>query len=203
MPTDLAESAFITYPMRPLNGARLESAKPKIGDWDFDLKVNGQRLLINTRTKQSWNRHGRFTERRMRAEYDDAIERLAATFQDVEWVDCEGLLRRHAFGKGALIVLDLVLPQLTLEQRYALMRERLRELPTNAFQIEPKALYRVPRYPWECAGEVWTKLREANVRDGLNAVFEGIVAKRRGTIYRIQKQSETKDSIDWQKHRFI
>lgn len=199
----LLEKDFITFPMRPINGARLESAQPKIGDWVFDLKANGQRLLINTRTRQCWNRHGKFTEKGMRAEYDHAINALCDAFPDVEWLDAEGFLRRHKTGKGSITVLDAILPGVPLMQRYELLK-RLPEIPATAPEIQGKAIYRIPRFPWSDIDSVYGELRAANIKLGLAATFEGVVAKSLDDVgYLIQKRNDTHDTVLWHKHRFV
>jgi ATP-dependent DNA ligase len=45
-----------TYPARPLNGGKLELARPKRGEWYAEPKFNGWRTLVHRHTGAMFNR---------------------------------------------------------------------------------------------------------------------------------------------------
>ena len=89
-----------SYPARPLNGGPLELAPPKPGQWGYEPKYNGWRALVHAPTGSMFNRRGQPLMERLRA----AVVRVNG--RTVEWFDCEALDRRHALGRGTLLVFD-------------------------------------------------------------------------------------------------
>jgi hypothetical protein len=99
-----------SYPARPLNGGPLELAPPKPGQWSYEPKYNGWRALVHAPTGSMFNRRGQPLS--IAGEFGRALERLRAAVvrvngRAVEWFDCEALDRRHALGRGTLLVFDL------------------------------------------------------------------------------------------------
>src|SRR2546427_3445359 len=113
-----------TYPARPLNGGPLDRALPKSGQWHYEPKYNGWRALVHAPTGTMFNRYGqRLTIQR---EFSTALAALRALRLSngagvVEWYDCEALERRHALGRGTLLVFDYIgrEPYLRRKQRLA------------------------------------------------------------------------------------
>ncbi len=54
------------------------------------------------------------------------------------WPDCEALERRHGIGRGSLIVLDVMLPDLTASDRYRLLLEEAQRLGWSTVKIGDK-----------------------------------------------------------------
>jgi hypothetical protein len=92
----------ITYPARPINGGHLDRALPKVGEWSYEPKYNGWRAIIHVPSGTMWNRHGKLLS--IAREFETALAILKRT--GIEWLDVEALERRHALGRGSLIVLD-------------------------------------------------------------------------------------------------
>jgi hypothetical protein len=105
------------YPARPVNGGPLPAAiklkrriKPDGHTWVYEPKVNGWRALLNTRTGEMWNRHGERLS--IAREFDAVIAKIRASptitlNPAFEWLDVEAFERRHALGRGSLVLLDL------------------------------------------------------------------------------------------------
>lgn len=185
-----------TFPARPINGGALEVALPKRGDWRYEPKYNGWRALIHIPTGAMFNRQlDRLT---IEGDFHWSLAILRDAFiGSQEWADCEALERRHAIGKGTLILLDLITTGTYLERR----RLMLMRAPTLEVCDRPKdnELYRAPSY--EDARTLWQRTAEANKI--LKAEFyEGIVAKRADSLYPIQRISASRETADWIKHRW-
>jgi ATP-dependent DNA ligase len=123
-----------TYPARPLNGGPLELAPPKPGQWGYEPKYNGWRTLVHAPTGSMFNRHGQPLS--IAAEFGGALGRLRAVAliaegRAVEWFDCEALDRRHALGRGTLLVFDYLtvwgMAGEPLRQRKELLAQALTE----------------------------------------------------------------------------
>ena len=97
-----------TYPARPINGGKLELARPKRGEWYAEPKFNGWRTLVHRQSGAMFNRQ--LEPLSIHKEFEQALYALRFALPWAEWVDCEGLERRHGIGKGSLIVLDFVSP---------------------------------------------------------------------------------------------
>ena len=103
----MSEIIPITFPARPIHGGRLELAPPKRGVWFAEPKYNGWRALVHTPTGTMWNRHGKRLS--IAAEFGPAQETLRSLARHgLVWADCEALERRHAIGRGSLVVLDWI-----------------------------------------------------------------------------------------------
>src|SRR5688500_14956384 len=105
----------VTYPARPINGGPLEKAPTKHGDWCYEPKINGWRVLVHAPTGSMFNRHG--DRLSIAAEFEPGLRHVKQS--PFEWLDCEGLERRHSLGRGSLVVLDWVTASLSYEQRRA------------------------------------------------------------------------------------
>jgi hypothetical protein len=185
-----------TFPARPVNGGALEVALPKRGDWRYEPKYNGWRALVHIPTGEMFNRQ--LERLSIEGDFYFALAALATAFPHHEWADCEALERRHAIGKGTLILLDLITSGTYVERRWTML---LGGLPTLEVSDRPKenALYTAPSY--DDPQLLWQRTAEAN--KNLNAEFyEGIVAKRADSKYPIQRISANRETTDWIKHRW-
>jgi len=193
-----------TYPARPLNGGPLERALPKSGQWHYEPKYNGWRALVHAPTGTMFNRYGqRLTIQR---EFSAALAALRALRLGngagiVEWYDCEALERRHALGRGALLVFDYI-----GSDPYLRRKQRLAEgLAVHDYAVPPRP---------DCACSVsapapgdmdplefYRRLKQLNVQWGC-PFYEGVVAKRADSPYPVQLRSANLEFAGWMKHRW-
>ena len=197
-----------SYPARPLNGGPLELAPPKPGQWGYEPKYNGWRALVHAPTGSMFNRYGQPLS--IAAEFGRALKRLRAVAllaegRAVEWFDCEALDRRHALGRGSLLVFDYLPPGGVGEpwhQRKALLAQAFPEHDWRQVP-EPEALYGVPGHdPAALAPpELYRQLQRLNARWGC-PFYEGVVAKRTTDAYPVQRRSPHPPVVGWVKHRW-
>jgi hypothetical protein len=179
------------YPMRPINGGRLDHASDKGDGWVYDIKINGWRGLVSPVAKQLWNRHGK------RLSIEDKFLHLLPELPQVDWLDCEPLERRGT-GKGILVVLDAPTAEGGLMQRRAVF-DHLPVLPLSG--KTPGGVYKLPPpMTEEEARHFWV---EWDVPDTTESrLVEGLVAKRLDALYIRQRISPSKETFKWVKHRF-
>lgn len=196
-----SQVAPITFPARPMNGGRLELAPAKRGDWAVEPKLNGWRVLVHAPTMTAFTRHGeRLTIAR---EFAAALRTLRGIGDcyEIDWFDCEGLERRHGIGRGALLVLDAVIPGSYWDRRDRLRGAIGEPLPIDT-QPTPDSVSLVSSFPITEAAAVYVRLRELN-QLWLAPFYEGVVMKRADSSYPIQKRSATEEFAGWMKHRFL
>ncbi|HEX8312336.1 MAG TPA: hypothetical protein VF614_13530 [Chthoniobacteraceae bacterium] len=183
----------LCYPARPIDGGRHELASPKVGTWYAEPKINGWRTLVHAPSGTMWNRHGKLLS--IAGEFSRALAELAESPH--EWFDCEGLERRHAIGKGALIVLDLPASALPYEERNRLLQGTFCPLLGGV----QGAVHSIPSFT--NAAATYALLQEDN-RHVFRGVefYEGIVMKRHGSLYPRQRLSPERATGDWIKHRW-
>lgn len=192
----------ITFPARPLNGGRLDLAPAKRGEWAVEPKLNGWRVLVHAPSATAFTRHGEPLS--IAREFAAALECIRGIWSRdpvLEWIDCEGLERRHGIGRGALVVLDAVMPGSYWDRRDRLRGAIGEPLPIDA-QPGPDSVMLVPSFPIPEAAEVYARLRELNQRWGA-PFYEGVVMKRADSTYPIQTRSATEEFAGWMKHRFL
>lgn len=191
----------ITFPARPLNGGRLELAPAKRGAWAIEPKLNGWRVLVHAPTMTAFTRNGEPLS--IAREFAAALDHLHVTWTRdpvLEWIDCEGLERRHGIGRGALVVLDAVIPgnyRVRRDQLHATLGE---PLPIGAPPVADTVTL-VPSFQMAEAAAVYAQLRELN-RLWRAPFFEGVVMKRADSTYPIQLRSPDEAFPLWQKHRW-
>jgi len=198
-----------TFPARPINGGPLELALPKPGHWYYEPKYNGWRALVHAPTGAMFNRQCQPLS--ITGAFCAALKRLRAITlvtggRTIEWLDCEVLDRRHALGRGTLLVFDYIAPPGAapepMQQRKALLAQALEPheyalaplhemvygvQPHEPAEIEPPALYR--------------ELKQLNAKWGCE-FYEGLVAKRTTDKYPIQLRSSHEEFVGWVKHRW-
>lgn len=116
-----------------------------------------------------------------------------------DWLDVEGLERRHGIGRGTLIVLDNV----TRTPSYAIRKEMLSEyIPLHLVDQKPAedSLLLAPSFAGD--SQLYARLQEINADWGVE-FYEGIVSKEADSPYVFQSTSASKESHHWMKHRFI
>jgi hypothetical protein len=199
-----------TYPARPINGGRLELAPPKPGQWCYEPKYNGWRALVHAPTGLMFNRYAQPLS--ISAEFGSALKCLrkvvlSAGGSTVEWFDCEALDRRHALGRGTLLVFDFITTPVmaTVEpwrKRKQILAQALPEHDYSQVPL-PEALYGVPAHdPAEIdPQELYRQLRQLNARWGCQ-FYEGLVAKRITDAYPRQLCSPHQEFVGWVKHRW-
>lgn len=198
-----------SYPLRPANGGPLHLARPKRGQWTYEPKINGWRALVHAPTGRMWNRRGQ----RLSIEYEFAAVleaiRTADLPPEMEWLDCEALERRHALGRGSLVLLDYIpTDKATYEQRQNTMRAAIQNTPhTNLNHISPPSndiLLLIDNYRDDepiNPQSMWNTLQACNKKWNAE-VFEGLVAKRIDSPYPRQLRSPNLESPYWVKHRW-
>lgn len=192
----------ITFPARPINGGRLELAPAKRGDWAAEPKLNGWRVLVHAPTVTAFTRRGEPLS--IAAEFAPALERfrcISTRNPRMEWIDCEGLERRHGIGRGALVVLDVVMPGTYRDRRNILQLAVGDPLPIDA-QPSPDSVTLVPSCSMSEAAAVYAHLRELN-QLWRAPFYEGLVMKRADSTYPIQTRSATEEFAGWVKHRYL
>jgi hypothetical protein len=198
----------ITYPARPINGGPFGLVSRKAVQL-WSPKLNGWRALLHAPTRSIFNRHGE--ELSIAGEFTEALEHLSRS--SVEWLDCEALERRHDIGRGCLIILDAVVPDLTATDRYRLLAKEAHRLgwpglgianrpqANQACLMEQTALSDATSSGRQILMHWWTWMQRLNGEWGAD-FYEGLVAKRTDSLYPIQLRSPEAESPFWIKHRW-
>lgn len=192
-----------TYPARPRKGGPLPIAVSagvyKDESWRFEPKVNGWRALVHAPTGQMWNRHG--APLSIGNEFTEALTWLATL--PFEWLDVEGLERRHSIGQGSLLVLDWITTFANHDQRRQILEQFIHPYLLG-FEITLAAgnVHLVPSARYFSKGMMlWDTLPKHNADLGC-IFYEGVVAKRGDSAYPIQLRSDEEEFAGWTKHRF-
>jgi hypothetical protein len=214
-------------PLRPVNGGPLEQAQPKTGAWTYEPKVNGWRAWVHAPTGRMFNRHNEPLS--IAAEFTPVLNRLHEWFDGAgpevgpwfEWLDTKAFARRHALGRGSLVILDAPLVPGTKAERDQAIYDHLLQTGVGQswmheqFEPPPDALLSFA-YTYEdeatqralgatvidpdiCPLAAWPRLQACN-REFKAEVFEGLVAKRLDSGYPLS--SSEKDFPFWMKHRW-
>lgn len=212
--------SLITYPARPVNGGRLESAPPKVGPWICQPKIDDWRAIVHTPTKRIWNRHGEPMS--ITADLVNAL--LVLTGFPFEWLDVGVIERRSKILRRSLIVFDWIpvfgpddAPGGLYQDRRAALARNFTVL-LNAAVIatvladrhRTDSVWLVPEHPIDQTQSLYADYQRQNdflmsekspIR--LNQPFyEGIVCKRTDKPYPVQLLSPTKETPWMIKHRF-
>ena len=196
-----------SYPARPINGGQLELAPPKPGRWWYEPKYNGWRALVHAPTGLMFNRYGQPLS--IASEFSSALKTLSKTVLKVgeaavEWFDCEALDRRHALGRGTLLVFDY-LAAMAVEPWLKRKEILAQALPSHDYRKVPlpEALYGVAAHDpaQKDPRELYRQLRQLNARWNCQ-FYEGLVAKRSTDGYPQQLRSPHQEFTGWVKHRW-
>ena len=198
----------ITYPSRPIQGGKLDLAPRKIGVWFAEPKYNGWRALVHCPSGTMWNRHGNRLS--IASEFAPALRELRSLVRHgLIWADCEALERRHAIGRGSLIVLDWIC------ETGAPTYEQRRDFLATHVECERLSLGEWPTFPENAVllppsiqDDGTTALALYRALRGMNRTlaadfFEGVVMKRGGVAYPVQLRSDAEECRAMVKHRFI
>lgn len=190
-----------SYPARPINGGRFELAPKKLGDWFYEPKYNGWRVLVHPPTGTCYNRHGEPLS--ISEEFKVALAKLRY-LPFPAWLDCEGLERRHGIGRGTLVVFDVLVENMAYRDRKSFINAYLPIL-SHVEYCEPNQVYSTPTFQDYGNGElerVWQALQDQNVYCGAE-FYEGFVAKKVRSLYPMQLDNPERKCLDWMKHRFV
>ena len=100
---------YLTHPARPIHGGPLDIAITKplfldpdiYGDRRAELKLNGFRVEADRHEKILYNRHGEVLS--ISSEFSEALDLLHALPKRFpRHMDCEGLERRHGYGRAEI-----------------------------------------------------------------------------------------------------
>jgi hypothetical protein len=208
--------------MRPLNGGNLDKPNaivpPAPSAWEG--KGNGWRLTVHVPSGTCFNRHNEPLT--ISDEFKPALKLLQRS--PFQWLDCEGLSRRHGIGKGSLIVLDIIdLHETPYDQRHETVA-RYFPMPLNhPLWVSENGLYhfpaivndgryrdvpgflvrdfdRWPRAEWEALKHQNAQMNPASPE---NSFWEGLVRKTLKSKYTLQLRSDHEETTAWTKHRFV
>jgi len=102
-----------------------------------------------------FNRHGNRLS--IAAEFEPGLRQVKQS--PFEWLDCEGLERRHSLGRGSLVVLDWVTASLGYEQRRAALVEEFQSF--EAKSIKENRVWLVPSVSFDIQ-RLWNELQQQN-----------------------------------------
>jgi len=127
--------------------------------------------------------------------------RLIRVAGAVEWFDCEALERRHALGRGTLLVFDYI-----GSEPFVRRKQRLADvLAAHDYAVPPRpdCAYSVTApAPGELDPlEFYGRLKQLN-RQWDCPFYEGVVAKRADSFYPVQLRSANLEFAGWMKHRW-
>ena len=189
-----------TFPARPINGGALTSSSPRPG-WRYEPKYNGWRALVNAPAGTMFNRHGQ------RLSIEGTFHAALARLRHLPyWLDCEALDRRHGLGRGALIILDVLLPALPgrdppdYKERRSLLGDIFPVLQISKVP-EPNSLHVPPSFSCAEVFPSYQTLQSIN-REWNAPFYEGVVGKKVASIYPLQLRSANQEFPFWQKHRW-
>lgn len=143
-----------------------------------------------------FSRHGGILS--IASEFRSALNQLRGS--RFEWLDCEGLERRHNIGKGSLIILDWMDPEFTHETRREHLRADFEQGPNPLRDRVPdNSVLLVPEFTDPDA--LWEEAKLANEHLGCE-FFEGMVGRRVDRLYGFQLRNPELESCDWCKSRW-
>jgi hypothetical protein len=180
----------------------LERALPKPGEWHYEPKYNGWRALVHGPSGTMFNRHGQRLS--IQREFSAALAtlrtlRLSSGAGEVEWWDCEALERRHALGRGTLLVFDYIGCETYVRRKQSLAQKLTVHDPT----VPPRAdsCYSVVAAGSLDSLEFYHRLKQLNGQWRC-PFYEGVVAKRADSLYPVQLRSAGLEFAGWMKHRW-
>lgn len=220
------------FPARPINGGPLDRARPKPFPerWAYEPKVNGWRAVIHTPTGSMFNRKGEPMS--IADEFSTVLGAIRMACMDLrnacmdlqagafapEWLDCEAFERRHALGRGSLVLFDYI-PKPTdktpWRERQQLLYDTFFRQVFPHFEIYPFEHINPPEnkilhfsYTYSDLDSdaemrplaAWKRLQALN-KHMKAELFEGLVAKRTDAPYP-HTTSPTHETPHWIKHRW-
>lgn len=208
--TDISFDFPPTFPARPSTGGepfgRVWNATSK-RDIIYTPKYNGWRVFLNTVSGVMLNRQ--LERLSIESEFERAINIIRRCIAPVEgsmseWLDCEGLSRRHGIGKGTLIVLDMP----SMPGRYEDRQSVLRVCLPSTHIVDQKPLddyvYVPTMFNFEDKDEAkyWDNTAKRMNKEWDAEFYEGWVGVNAGSKYPTQLVGAEKKTPHWTKHRW-
>ena len=206
-----------SYPARPTKGGvpmGIAWKKMNHDDVLYTPKYNGWRVLLHVPTGMCYNRQlERLT---IAEEFKDAIYTIQKCCpEDIEWLDCEGLERRHGIGRGTLMVLDFIPTPvvqhdfsnwkegISYEDRQSVLAVAMHKLPIKEHYSKPDndSAYLLPTFDRHDVEAVNNELQHLNEKWDAE-FYEGWVGVKAKSKYPIQLVSAEKKASTWMKHRW-
>lgn len=199
-----APQQMICFPPAALNGGKLDTAPPKVGEWVWQPKVDDWRGVIHTPTGTVWNQYGQRSS--ITDKFTVALDRLKTTSFAAEWLDIGMMEQRNAMMRGSIVVFDLISLSRTFTERRAHLQAMFDVMPLATIlvgrpDLAHDCVYLTAQVEGEAAGRsIYNSLQLQN--EALNRKFyEGVVAKRADSLYTFGRRPK-QVTPDWIKHRF-
>lgn len=213
---------LICYPPAPLNGGKLDTAPPKVGEWVWQPKVDDWRAVIHTPSRTVWNQYGQLSSFTDTDKFTAALEWLAflqSQYAATEWLDVGMMENRHDMMRGTIIVLDLIVPDfssgMAFWNRRSVLETIFPVLPLDVSDLlkvkggqvrdsvylvhqSPTIIFPQP-HPFTPLA-LQDLLKRENAKLG-RKFYEGLVAKRADSTYPM-RSAPKQQTCDWIKHRF-
>lgn len=198
-----AAPPLLTYPARPVNGGRLESAPPKVGPWICQPKIDDWRAILHAPTGRIWNRHGQPLS--IAADIQPAIRFIQS--RDYEWLDVGVLERRHEILKGRIVIFDWITPVRGHIERRTCLKCDFDTLPASPRNAGDRLVFLIPEWAGDKIEVSYAALQfiNADIKNQLGTAhnfYEGLVCKRTDKPYPVQLLSPNKETPWMIKHRF-
>jgi hypothetical protein len=202
-----------SYPARPYRGGvPLGTAWRKMNHKEivYTPKYNGWRVLLHVRTGVCYNRKLQILT--IGEEFRESIYKIQKCCpDDIEWIDCEGLERRHGIGKGTLIVLDFMPTpvvqhealDISYEDRQSVLAVALHKVNDHDVLSKPEedSVYFAPHYNSDEVRVLDSMLKSRN-KEWDAEFYEGWVGVKATSKYPIQLVGADKKTFTWTKHRW-
>jgi hypothetical protein len=195
----------ICLPPAPINGGKLETAPPKVGNWAWQPKIDDWRGIVHTPSLTVWNQYGEISSVAERGKLGNVLGMLALAADVPEWLDIGIMQNRHDMMRGSIIVLD-VINHLPFLDRRAYAESLFPLLPwatviVGRQELRNNRVYLIPEVVGEQPGrELYEQLKIENNLLGAK-FYEGVVCKKLDSLYPFHQRPKTQAS-GWIKHRF-
>lgn len=196
------------YPMRPMNGGRIDLKEAFLEPHIVEPKLNDWRCLIHRPSRHFWSRYG--DDLSIATKFKDAFAELDALLPktpEFDVLDCLGIGRRTRIGDGCLYVLDLPEhPGMFVDRKMTLglhlETHRYDQMPaTNrAYAVQSLATLQAGDDAYVVA-DWMNRLKELNTAWG-EEFYEGCVCKRLEGYYTKQLRNPDLKTPEWLKFRW-
>lgn len=189
-----------SYPVRPVDIGPLPdsifSATPH--DYAWQPMVNAERVVIHAPSQTVWNRHGRPFP--LRPDYQPALALLAE--MPFDWLDCGVMGLRIPYGKGNIVLFDIMGERGTYTERRHLLEDVAREFGIlKGLGLMGTGLNLIPECSahWSC---YWDGMQETNRLLG-QPLYRGLIGKLKTSPYPSQLRSPDETTTAWVKSQFF
>lgn len=196
-----------TYGLRPMNGGPYRG-KPfdfyNVERYSYTPKLNGWQVLAHAPSLACFNRQGEPLS--IADEFEDALAWIHDRFDGAtEWLVCEGLSRRHGFGRGTLVVLDLIpdgaYRNYSRDERSLMMPPSRVPLLRIGEEPQPNSVYQLESFGYSGLDNAWKRMQEVNSEWGCD-FYEGVVAARGDAAFPFNLRNPEETSTTHVKHRW-